>query len=170
MAAQGLNEVFNMAKIYSIVYQPVDKKYKDGHYGDFIREPLQEANLITDHGIEGDAKAGKQPSRQLNILSQEWLTRVSELGYHTKPGEFGEQIIIEGLDLDSLEKGERLQIGAQALVEITMPRQGCERLEAAQGQSNDAYGGLVGKMARVVQGGPIRVGDEVLLRQAVLTS
>ncbi len=153
-----------MANIYSIVYQPVDKKYGDGHDGDYIREPLQEANLITNHGIEGDAKAGKQPSRQLNIISQEWLNRIADLGYRTQPGEFGEQIIIKGLDVDGLEKGDRLQIGDQAVVEITIPRQGCIRLEAAQGRSNEDYGEFVGQMAKVVQGGLIRVGDEVAVQ------
>jgi len=152
-----------MSTIFSIVYQPKDRKYEEGRFDDFIRQPASEVTLIANHGIEGDAKAGKQPSRQLNILSLEWLEGLKNLGYKTKPGEFGEQIIIKDLDLDALQRGDRLKIGANAIVEIADARHGCSRLEAAQGRSNDDYGGLVGKMAKVITGGVIRVDDQVSL-------
>ena len=150
-----------MSKIYSIVYQPEDKKYGD-RIGDFIREPLQEATLVADHGIKGDAKAGRGRSRQVNILSREWLDGLKALGYRTEPGEFGEQITVQGLEVEKLQPGERLQIGESATIEITKARMGCGRLEAAQGRSNDAFGGMVGMLAKVVAGGDIRVGDEVV--------
>ena len=68
------------------------------------------------------------------------------------------------IDLKSAEgKAAFLNLakGADALIEITKLRTGCERLEAAQGRSNEAFGGLVGWMARVVHGGMIQVGDGV---------
>lgn len=152
-----------MSTIYSIVYQPEDKKYESQRGDSFIRESLTEANLIANHGLEGDAKAGRQPSRQLNILSLEWLNGLKDVGYKTEPGDFGEQIIIEDLDLDTLQSGDQLHIGPEAVVEITKPRHGCIRLEAAQGRSNDEYGGLVGKMSKVVATGVIHVGDQVIV-------
>lgn len=152
-----------MSTIYSIVYQPKNRKYEEGHFDSFIREPVTKAALIANHGIDGDAKAGKQPSRQLNILSLEWLASLNELGYKTGPGDFGEQIIIKDLDIDALHEGDRLQIGATAVVEIADARHGCTRLEAAQGRSNKDFGGLVGKMARVITGGVIQVDDQVTL-------
>ena len=149
-----------MGEIISIVYQPQDKVYGK-HVGDFIREPLQEATLIAGHGIEGDRKAGRNRKRQLNILSLEWLQGLRPLGYQTKPGSFGEQIIVKGLPLETLQPGDRLRVGGEALLEITKPRTGCIRLEAAQGLSNAAFDGQVGMMARVIDGGAIRVGDSV---------
>ena len=150
-----------MSKIYSIVYQPKDKKYDDRSV-DFIREPLQQATLIADHGIKGDAKAGRNRSRQVNILSLEWLQRMKREGHRTEPGQFGEQIVVQGIDLEILQPGDQLQMGESAAVEITKARIGCERLEAAQGRSNEAFGGLVGMLAKVVAGGDIRVGDPVI--------
>lgn len=149
-----------MGEIFSIVYQPQDKEY-DEHVGDFLREPLHEATLVADHGIEGDRKAGRNKNRQLNILSFEWLEGLRPLGYQTEPGSFGEQIILKGLPLDTMQPGDRLLMGRDALVEITKPRTGCIRLEAVQGQSNATFDGLVGMMARVVDGGVVRVGDRV---------
>ncbi len=149
-----------MSEIVSIVYQPQDREY-DERVGDFIRLPLQEATLVAGHGIDGDRKAGRNPSRQLNILSYEWLEELRPLGYQVEPGSFGEQIVLKGLSLQSLQAGDRLRMGGEALVEITKPRTGCIRLEAAQGQSNAAFDGQVGMMAKVVSGGVIRVGDQV---------
>lgn len=137
--------------------------------GDFIREPLQEATLIADHGIAGDRKAGRQPHRQLNILSYEWLQKLRPLGYRTEPGAFGEQIIVRGIPFGALNSRDVLRMGDEALVEIILPRTACVRLEKAQGQSNKNIGGEAGLMARVLNGGIIRVGDpvtKVIIEQA----
>jgi len=151
-----------MAHIYSIVYQPPEREY-GRHTGDFIREPLDEALLVADHGIDGDRKAGRNPKRQLNLLGRAWLEALAPLGYTITPGAFGEQLIIEGLDLEALPAGQRLGLGATAVIEITMPRNGCVRLEAAQGLPNAPFNGRVGQLARVIIGGPIRPGDPVVL-------
>lgn len=150
-----------MAAIFSIVYQPEGRIYDD-RSTDFIRDPLQQAILVADHGIEGDAKAGRSRNRQLNILSLEWLERLKEKGYRTMPGDFGEQIIIQDLAVEHLLPGDQLQLGPSATIEITMPRTGCIRLEAAQGQSNEAFGGLVGMLSKVITAGVIKIGDEVI--------
>ena len=149
-----------MSSIYSIVHQPEDKKYGT-HIGDFIREPLQQATLVADYGLAGDAKAGRNLNRQLNVLSFEWLEGLKAKGYRTNPGEFGEQIILQDLAVEGLQPGEQLRLGGEATIEITKARTGCNRLEAAQGRSNEDFGGLVGMMAKVVTGGVINVGDEV---------
>jgi MOSC domain-containing protein YiiM len=158
-------DVNAMSEIYSIVYQPLDQEYDD-RLGDFLREPLQEAKLVVGHGIEGDRKAGHSKKRQLNILSYEWLESLRPLGYRTEPGEFGEQIIVKGLSLDGMNSGDRLRLGVEALVELTLQRTGCFRLEAAQGKSNNAFGNRAGWMARVVNSGTIRVGDKVEMQSS----
>ena len=154
-----------MAQLISIVFQPEDQTYSDGRQGGFIRVPAQQVQLIENHGIAGDRKSGHSPKRQLNLLSTVWLAEKEAEGYQTKPGQFGEQLIVEGLDLDSLEAGTRLQLGDEAVIEITMPRIGCTRLEAAQGAGN-LDGKHIGVMSRVLAGGTIRLGDAV----AVLVS
>ena len=152
-----------MPSIFSIVYHPPDQEYQDRD-GDYIRHPLQRANLIAEHGIEGDQKAGHNPDRHLNLISLEWLASVQPKGYKTAPGQFGEQIIVEGLAVEQLEPGDRLQLGSDALIEVTKLRNGCDRLEAAQGKSREGLGPL-GAMARVITGGAIHVGDPVVVRE-----
>lgn len=148
-----------MAQLISIVYQPRDRRYADP-MGDFIRVPLESARLVADHGIDGDRKAGHNATRQLNLLSRDWLAARAEQGYRTEPGQFGEQLIVDGLAVETLPPGTILAIGDEAVIAITKGRTGCNRLEAAQGQSIAGLG-PIGALARVVTGGLIRIGDAV---------
>lgn len=149
-----------MAAIQSIVYQPTDKDY-DQRSDYFIRVPVNEVNLIANHGIEGDAKAGHNPERQISLLSTEWLQGMLAKGYKINPGDFGEQIVIQGVELEALGPGDRLLIGAGALVEITKVRTGCDRLELVQGEIDEATKATIGVMAKVLNTGTIKVGDAV---------
>ena len=154
-----------MAHISSIVYQPTE--YPDGgRESDYIRVPLQSAALIANHGIEGDMKAGHHPERQLNVLSQEWLNRAAAQGYRTAPGQFGEQMIITGMEVVELASGTRLQLGDQAVIEVVKGRTGCTRFEAAQGKKIGDLGAL-GILARVITTGTVAVGDPVKVVESV---
>lgn len=149
-----------MGVIYSIVIKPEDVE-DERDRREFLRVPLQSARLVAGYGIEGDAKGSRHSGRHINVLSREWLDELKPLGYRTEPGDFGEQIVLQGISIESLASGAQLQLGDAAVIELTRPRTGCDRLEAAQGRSNEAFGGTVGTMARVVRDGPIRVGDRV---------
>src|SRR5262245_28402388 len=101
-----------MAKLVSIVYKPKDQPQPDGR---FLRVPLQSAELVEGHGIEDDTKGGT-PGRHLNIMVAENLADLEATGFNTRPGAMGEQLIIEGLILESLPQGTRVQIGQSAIV------------------------------------------------------
>lgn len=146
-----------MTQLLSIVYKPSDATQPS--HG-FLRVPLQEATLIADYGIEGDRKGGN-PERNLNIMSHETLQELAGRGFQTAPGQMGEQLIVGGLDVNTLPNGTRLQMGADAIVEVIKARTGCERFEGYQGQPRTKAAGMMGVMARVVTGGAIRVGDDV---------
>jgi MOSC domain-containing protein YiiM len=148
-----------MAHLSSIVYQPKDVEYAVGQT-DFIRVPLERVELVARHGLRGDRKAGHNPDRQVNVLSAEWLAAAAARGYRAAPGQFGEQLIVTGLDVGALPPGARLRLGPAAVLEIVKGRSGCSRLEAAQGKSIAGLG-AIGVLGRVVVGGEIGVGDEV---------
>ena len=150
-----------MAHLSSIVYQPRDLTYEPGAT-DFIRLPHARVELVAGKGLRGDRKAGRNPDRQVNILSAEWLAAAAARGYRTAPGQFGEQLILTGLDVVALPPGARLRLGHSAVLEIVKGRSGCSRLEAAQGQSIAGLG-PIGVLARVIVGGEIAVGDEVVV-------
>lgn len=150
-----------MGIIHSITYQPIDRE-DGGRSKDFFRVPVQQADLIAGHGIEGDRKAGHHPGRQINLLSQEWLLRLQDLGYRITPGQFGEQIILAGVDLEELNVGDRLQLGEIACIEITQTRNPCRRLQTVQQLPVDELK-AIGVMAAVIVGGTIKVGDAAIV-------
>ncbi|MBZ0277235.1 MAG: MOSC domain-containing protein [Anaerolineae bacterium] len=146
-----------MSQIASIVYKPANTPEPDD---DYLRVDLDSAQLIAGYGIEGDVKGG-HPKRNLNIMSYETLTNLRVLAFYTEPGQMGEQIVIHRLDVDSLPPGTRLQLGAEAVIEVTSARTGCEKFERLQGRSRTEAAGQMGVMAQVITGGHIHVGDPV---------
>jgi len=149
-----------MIRVTSIVYKP------EGSLPDpedrYLRTPLESASLVAGCGIDGDRKGGN-PKRNLNIMSYETLEALREEGFNTSPGQMGEQIVIQGLDLSKLEAGDRLTIGDAAIVEILSHRTGCQRFEHIQGKTAQQAAGRMGIMAKVITGGNIAVGDSVKL-------
>ncbi|GAB4512729.1 MAG: hypothetical protein OHK0046_12710 [Anaerolineae bacterium] len=150
------------AQIISITYKPVNQKQANPP-DHFLRVPVERANLIENHGIEGDRKAG-HPERQINIMSLATLEKLAEEGYKVAPGEMGEQIIVSGLDISALPSGSQLQLGESAVLELVKPRNGCDRFITIQGKTLPGTGEL-GMIARVVAGGEIFVGAPVMLKE-----
>jgi MOSC domain-containing protein YiiM len=146
-----------MTQIASIVYKPAGMPEPEDSY---LRLDLEEAALIVGHGIEGDRKGG-HPDRQLNLMSYETLTNLRARGFYTEPGQMGEQIVLHQLDVDNLPAGARVQLGADAVIEVIKARTGCEKFERLQGHKREEVAGQMGIIARVVVGGRIHVGDPV---------
>ncbi len=71
---------------------------------------IEEANIIADWGIEGDAHGGKW-HRQISLLSQEKVDAFKAKGADIHPGSFGENLIVEGFDFSAMPVGTRFVIG-----------------------------------------------------------
>ncbi|MCU0475712.1 MAG: MOSC domain-containing protein [Anaerolineae bacterium] len=127
----------------------------------YSRTAVESVVLTVGHGIEGDLKAGKNPKRQINLMSAEALDSLKAEGFTTEPaGQLGEQMRVSGLDVDGLPVGARLRVGS-AVIEIAEPRRGCGKFEQAQGLSPQRAAGRLGQMAFVVESGTVRLGDAV---------
>jgi MOSC domain-containing protein YiiM len=151
-----------MAKLLSIVYKPQGATPADGAY---TRVPLNEALLSAGYGIEGDRKGGNA-YRQLNVMGEETIRSLEPAGYKTGRGELGENLVISGIDIESLRPGTRLQVGDSAVVELLELRKPCNRFEAYQGRSLAEAVDRIGWMAAVVSSGGIAVGDSVTVLAA----
>ncbi len=151
-----------MGKLVSIVYKPNGAAPAESGYA---RAPLSQAQLVAGYGIEGDAKGGSQ-SRHLNVMSVETMQTLGSEGFRIEPGQMGEQLIFAGLDVNALPVGSRIQIGAEACIELTEPRTGCAKFERFQEKPPQEAAGRLGMMARVVVGGAIAVGDRVAVLEA----
>lgn len=151
----------NDPQILSITIKPDRSSITAGR---FNRVSCREALLIVGYGIEGDRKGG-HPTRQLHVVSARMLRDLAGEGFQTAPGEMGEQLILDGIDVDMLPAGTCLQLGTEAVIEITAPRDSCSRFAQYQGvESFHEAARRLGVMARVIVGGRVRVGDRVSIQ------
>jgi MOSC domain-containing protein YiiM len=154
-----------MPHLVSITYTPQDTELRRP-MNHFARVPVERARLAEFRGIEDDLKGGTG-ERQLNVMCAEVLDQLRGEGFQVGPGQMGEQIVIAGVPAESLTVGTRMRIGETAVIEVTLPRTGCDRFERVQGKPRSSVQGRLGVMARVVAGGEIAVGDEVVVVSAV---
>src|SRR5262249_26251412 len=131
------------------------------------REPLAEAELVAGRGIAGDRK-GRFENRNINLMAAEALAGLAAEGFQTGPGQMGEQIVVRGLDVDGLKPGDRLRLGAGAVLEVHMRGTGGDRFERVQGKLKSQAAGGMGQMLRVIAGGTVRVGDPVTVERTAV--
>ena len=120
---------------------------------------VDEAILIEDFGIEGDAHAGPG-HRQVSLLALESIDTMRAKGLDVNPGDFAENIATEGLVVAVIEVGRRIAIGP-TLIELTQIGKECHSRCAIFEQAGDCVMPREGVFGRVVKGGTIRVGDRV---------
>jgi MOSC domain-containing protein YiiM len=121
---------------------------------------VTEANLIKDHGLEGDAHAGAW-HRQVSFLANESIEKARQNGLNVSFGDFAENIATEGIDWTTTDVGTRLRLGDSALVEITQIGKECHQKCAIYYQAGDCIMPREGIFARVLEGGAIRCGDPI---------
>src|SRR5262249_10475835 len=141
-----------MSRIASIAFSPPTENARPADH--YHRISAESAVLVAGLGIEGDRKS-KGGDRQVNVMSATSLAGLRDEGFKTAPGEMGEQIIVDGIDVDGLTAGTRLRLGPTATIEVVLPRTGCDRFEHIQGKHKKLARGRMGVIVRVVTGGPI---------------
>lgn len=117
--------------------------------------------LRPDWGIVHDAHAGKW-HRQVSLLGYEQIERFKALGADVVNGSFGENIIVEGFDLKTLPVGTRLRLG-DSLLELSQIGKQCHAHCAIYHKMGDCIMPREGAFCKVLQGGTIRPGDEIVL-------
>ncbi len=121
---------------------------------------VEEALLIQDHGIEGDAHAGTW-HRQVSFLAAESIEKARFQGLDVTFGDFAENIATTGIDWQMMPIGTRLRLGDTALVEVTQIGKECHTKCAIYYKAGDCIMPKEGIFARVLKGGNIRVGDAI---------
>lgn len=125
------------------------------------KHEIQEANLVKDWGIEGDAHGGKW-HRQVSLLSFEKIEDFRAKGAEVDFGAFGENLIVEGYDLRALPVGTRFQIG-DAVLELTQIGKECHSHCQIYKRMGDCIMPREGVFTEVVKPGHIKVDDEITM-------
>ena len=123
------------------------------------KTPQESVRLLPDYGIEGDAHAGHW-HRQVSLLAAEKIREFREQGGAVFFGDFGENLVTEGIDLAALPVGTRIRIGA-ALLEVSQIGKACHSRCAIYERVGDCIMPREGIFAVVKEGGTIQPGDAI---------
>jgi MOSC domain-containing protein YiiM len=124
------------------------------------KEPVTEAHLIKEFGIQGDAHAGPW-HRQVSFLAAESIDQARARGLNVTFGDFAENIATKGVDWLTLPVGTQLKLGETVQVEVTQIGKTCHKKCAIFYQAGDCIMPREGIFARVLEGGTIRVEDDI---------
>lgn len=150
----------------------------------FSKENTNSISLIEDFGIEGDVHAGKKVKhiflakkdptrrniRQVHLIAMELLDEVANKGFLVNPGQLGENITTQGIDLIKLPVATQLHIGDSAVIEVTALRNPCPQINHFQKgllkemAVKDPQGKVVrkaGVMGVVLVGGTVKPTDHI---------
>jgi len=122
--------------------------------------PQAEVRILPDYGLEGDRHAGSR-MRQVSLLEAEVLDDLAAEGMPVGPGVLGENITVRGLPFRLLRPGDRLRLGATALLEVVEPRTPCRTLTPVDARLPTAIEGRAGLLCRVLEEGTVASGDTI---------
>jgi len=119
------------------------------------------ARFVAGHGIDGDAHGGNW-HRQISLLSYDKIQKFNELGAGTDFGDFGENLVVEGIDFRTLPVGTLLKCG-ETVLEMTQIGKECHTKCQIFHKMGDCIMPREGVFARVVNDGNISVGDKMMV-------
>ncbi len=128
-----------------------------------VKHAVNEINLVEDFGVEGDSHAEKGSIRQVSLLGQESVDKMTALGVPGLCfGKFAENITTEGIVLYEIPVGTKMKIG-EALTEVTQIGKKCH---AADGCEIARTVGICvmpkeGIFVKVLSGGKVCAGDDI---------
>ena len=121
------------------------------------------AELLRNHGLVGDAHAGEW-HRQVSLLSLEKVDDFRERGANVIDGDFGENLVVSGIDFRSLPVGTHYRSG-DVLLEMTQIGKECHHGCAIFQAMGDCIMPREGVFCRVLQGGTLHTGDEINIEE-----
>ncbi|MBQ9815180.1 MAG: MOSC domain-containing protein [Lachnospiraceae bacterium] len=126
------------------------------------KHEIPEAELVEDWGIKGDAHAGKW-HRQVSLLGLEQIEEFRARGADVQFGAFGENLIVEGFHFRTLPVGTVFQVG-DAVLEMTQIGKECHSHCQIYKVMGDCIMPREGVFAKVLRGGMIKKGDEIVTK------
>ncbi len=123
------------------------------------KQEVEQINLLAQHGLEGDAHAGSW-HRQVSLLAYERVQEFNARGGQAEAGAFGENILVQGIDLKKLPVGTRIFCGS-VILRVTQIGKECHSHCEIFRRAGDCIMPREGIFAVVEQGGSLRPGMEL---------
>lgn len=122
-----------------------------------VKKRIAEGNLVEGFGLEGDAHGGNW-HRQISLLEVTKIDDFNKEGGNVVFGDFGENIVIEGIEVDKLPIGTQIKIG-EAVLEVTQIGKKCHNECEIFHRVGRCIMPVYGTFAKVIKGGHIKEND-----------
>jgi MOSC domain-containing protein YiiM len=129
------------------------------------KKNIGEGLLIKEYGLKDDAHSGPW-HRQVSLLANESVNKMRAKGLDVGPGDFAENLTTEGIDLVNLPIGTKIKIGTESVGEVTQIGKECHAHCAIYYQAGDCVMPREGIFVRILEGGPVKVGDAIDVMEA----
>ena len=129
-----------------------------------LPQKLGSVEVSIENGLAGDHYKGRNRKRQVTLIQKEHLDVVASiLGKSVDPLLTRRNIVVSGINLLAL-KDQQFRIGAEVILEMTGLCHPCSQMETNFGPGGyNAMRGHGGITTKVIHGGVIHEGDEVVL-------
>jgi MOSC domain-containing protein YiiM len=124
------------------------------------KKPVAQAECVENHGLKGDAHA-RDWHRQVSLLADESIEQMRRKGVTLAWGDFGENLVTQGLELKTLPIGQKLQTDKNVILEVTQIGKVCHDHCAIYVLAGECIMPTEGIFCRVLQGGEVRAGDSI---------
>ena len=125
------------------------------------KKEVDQATLVVGEGIQGDAHAGKW-HRQVSMLSGYRVDEFNRRGANVSNGDFGENLIVDGVDCVKLPVGSVLVIGEgddPVRIRVTQKGKECHTHCNIYKRMGECIMPNQGTFTEVLSGGTIKKGD-----------
>jgi MOSC domain-containing protein YiiM len=152
--------------------EPIENGKASGMSGIYKR-PLDSSVRITSLGLEGDTISdtknhGGEDQAVYVYTTPDYVWWTQELGRELRPGAFGENLTVTGLESTDIFIGDRFHVG-DVILEVTAPRIPCATLAARMDDPKFVRrfreAERPGLYCRVIREGEVRAGDTVTLER-----
>ena len=123
------------------------------------KKEVPSIKTLVNHGIIGDAHAGNW-HRQISLLAEESIEKIRTTRYELTPGAFAENIVTEGIELNSLPIGTKLKVG-NTVLEVTQIGKECHNDCEIKRTAGKCVMPTEGIFAIVLKDGEILPGDSI---------
>jgi len=123
------------------------------------KRPVERGILQAGFGLAGDAHAGSH--RQVSLLALESVRRMQEKMPELVPGDFAENLTVEGLPMDQIKVGTKLRVGTDVRLEVTQIGKKCHNKCEIFKTVGTCVMPTDGIFAMVLVGGAVKPGDPI---------
>jgi MOSC domain-containing protein YiiM len=143
--------------------------------GGVPKRPVLEAR-VTERGVEGDRQRNLKvhggPDRAVCVYSLDVIEQLQDEGHPIDPGLSGDNLTLAGVEWEQIQPGVLLMIGPAITLEVMSYTTPCEhnarwfRDGEYKRISQKLYPGWSRVYAKVLKGGVVRPGDEVVVKKS----